>query len=314
MISRRILRIKVLQILYAHIKSGNESYANTEKQLLLSINKLYELYHYLLLLIIDISELAEEKIEIAKQKRIPTEEDLNPNTRFIDNRIIHFFKENIQFNDFITKNKLSWIDYPELVRGQYRKLIKSKLYFDYMADKENDFVHDKRFIIGMIEYLFADNELLHQILEEKSIFWNDDLEFVLSMMVKTISKLKTEHNAETALMPLYRNIDDKKFVKDLLRKSIIDYEDNKELIHKFTKNWEIDRIAFMDILIMNQAITEVIYFPSIPVKVSLNEYIEIAKYYSTEKSSIFINGILDKAFVYLKKEKRFSKQGRGLVE
>ncbi len=314
MISRRILRIKVLQIIYAHLKSGNESFENTEKQLQLSIQKLYELFHYLLLLIIDISELAEEKIELAKQKRIPTAEDLAPNTRFIDNKIISFFKENIQFNEYVKKNKLTWVNYPELSKGLYRKLIKSDLYINYMADEKNDFTHDKKFIISMIENLFADNELLEQILEEKSIYWNDDLEFVLNMMVKTIAKLKTRSNRDTALMPLYKNDDDKQFIRDLLRKSIIDYEDNRELIHKYTKNWEIDRIAFMDILIMNQAIAEVVHFPSIPVKVSLNEYIEIAKYYSTEKSSIFINGILDKVFNYLKKNDKINKLGRGLVE
>lgn len=313
MISRRILRIKVLQILYAHLKSDNDSYVNTEKELLFSVNKAYDLYHYLLLLILDISDLAEEKIESARNKKMPTQEDLNPKTNFTHNKVVDILKKNIQLSKYLSTNKLSWSEHPEITKGMYKKLIRTEVYQNYMALDKCSFNQDKDFIIAIIEELFADNELLSQILEEKSIYWNDDLEFILGMIVKTIAVLKENSSENIALLRLYKNDDDKVFVKDLLRKSIVDYDENKELIHKFTKNWEIDRIAFMDNLIMQQAITEVKHFTSIPVKVSLNEYIEISKYYSTEKSSLFINGILDKIFTYLKKEDKIKKIGRGLI-
>ena len=313
MLSRRLLRIKVLQSLYAHYKSQASTLKQSEKQLFFSIEKTYDLYHYLLLLIIEIIDYADSRIKLAKHKKIPTDEDLNPNTRFIENRLIRQLKDNPYLKSHIKKTKLSWIDYPELVRKLFREITISEDFKKYMSDEEAGYESDKRIISKIFSRQIISFEELYLILEEQSIFWNDDVEFVISMIVKTIKKFKEENGSENPLMPMYRNSDDKEFVKRLFRNAITHEDEYTKLIEKYTTNWEIDRIAFMDILVMQLGIAEIIEFHDIPTKVSFNEYLEIAKFYSTPKSSHFINGILDKVIQQLKKDKVIIKKGRGLV-
>lgn len=313
MVSRRLLRIKVLQICYAYLKTGDQSINQAEKELFFSIQKSYDLYHYLILLILDVAHYAEQRIDIAKQKKIPTYEDLNPNTKFVNNRLIKRLNENEDLKKYLNDQKLSWTNHPELIKNIYNELKESEMYEKYMNSGVNGFNEDKKFISDIYVKIIIGNESLHQILEEQSIFWNDDAEFVISMIIKTFRSFKAKTEGEERLMPLFKNEEDREFVKRLFRKTVLNHKENEELVSKFIKNWDVERIAFMDIVVMTIAISEMIEFSDIPVKVSLDEYIEIAKYYSTEKSNVFINGILDKLVEHLKKEGKIKKVGRGLI-
>jgi len=313
MLSRRLLRIKILQALYAHYKSNSELIVHSEKQLFLSINKAYELYHYLFLLLMEIIDYANERIELSRGKKIPTLEDLNPNTRFINNRLIKQFRVDKHLNNFLSLNKLKWKNYPELIKNLYLKIIDSEDYISYLESKEDSYTADRKIIIQIYSNLINQSEELFQNLEEQSIYWNDDMGFVINMVIKTIKRFQDDSDENMPLMGMYKNEDDKYFVKQLFSKTILNGEEYRLLIDRHTQNWEIDRIAFMDILIMQLAIAEIIEFPEIPTKVSFNEYIEISKYYSTSKSSNFINGVLDKIVHELKQEKKIVKRGRGLI-
>jgi N utilization substance protein B len=313
MISRRILRIKVLQLLYAYYKSTDANLNKVEKELFHSINKTYELYHYLLLLIIEITDYAAGRIEIARQKNYPSYEDLHPNTRFIDNKVIHQIRINSDLNTYLHNNKLSWVQHPELIKKIYLKIRNSEVYKKYMNAPEKSFEDDKQILYYIYASCIATSEDLYSHLEEQSIYWNDEVEFVISIIIKTIKGFKENDRENVHLFSLFKNEDDIEFVKRLFRKAVLHKDEYLELIQRFTQHWEIERIAFMDILILQLAITEVIEFESIPTKVTFNEFLEISKYYSTNKSSIFINGVLDKIIGYLKENNRFRKQGRGLV-
>ena len=313
MISRRQLRIKALQSLYAYYKTGREDMGRSEKELHFNIEKAYELYHYLLLLVIDVILYAESRIELARNKRIPTPEDLNPITRFIDNRLIDQLRNNEQLLRYVDQHKLNWANYPELIKEVYSKLVESEEYIAYMSAEEGSYAEDKKIISYIYTHVVFPSEMLSSILEEQSIFWNDDLEFITSMVIKTIKKFKGEDDSGKPLMVLYKNEEDRDYVVKLYRQTIIHREEYLEYIKHNTRNWDLERIAFMDILIMQMAIAELIGFPSIPTKVSLNEYLEISKFYSTSKSSVFINGVLDKVVYQLKEEKKIVKMGRGLI-
>jgi N utilization substance protein B len=313
MISRRIIRTKVLQVLYAYYSSPGKTLGNTEKELFFGITKSYDLYHYLLALVIEIADYAEERIEIRRRKHQPTEEDLHPNTKFISNQLIQQLRENRQLTTYIEQKKLSWVNNPELVKELYLFLIESDFYKEYMADNNRSFLDDRKFVDKIFTKIILVTEDLYDVLEEQSIYWNDDVEFVVSMISKTLKKFTPNSGSDQPLLPLFKDQDDRDFAKDLLRKSIINHDELRALIKEHSKNWDLDRIAFMDILIMQLAIAEFLYFPSIPTKVSLNEYIELSKFYSTEKSRNFINGILDKTLKDLKKAGKVNKIGRGLI-
>ena len=313
MISRRIIRTKVLQVLYAYYSSEEKSINNTEKELFFCIQKSYDLYHYLFALILEIADYAEERIEIRRNKHQPTYEDLHPNTKFITNQLIQQLRSNRQLNAYLDQKKLSWRAYPELVKELYLFMIESDMYKDYMADKTRLFMNDRKFIEKLLNKIILVAEDLYIVLEEQSIYWNDDVEFVISMMIKSLKKFNELSDSDQRLMPMFKDEEDRDFAKNLIRKSIINHDELRELIKEHSKNWDVDRIAFMDILVMQLAITEFLYFPSIPTKVSLNEYIELSKFYSTEKSRNFINGILDKTLKDLKKTGKISKAGRGLI-
>jgi transcription antitermination factor NusB len=313
MISRRLLRIKALMALYAFNRREDENLAQAETELMFSIGKSYDLYHYLLLLILEVADIATEKIDQALQKRIPSHEDLNPRRRFIDNQVIAQLRINIEFKSYISSKKLSWVNNSHIPRLLYSKMIVWEAYEEYMKEENNNYLSDKKFITRLIAELFSNSEDLSSNLEEQSIYWNDDMEYISSMVEKTLKKFKADSGEKTPLMPLFKNDEDEEFVKILFRKAILHSKKCSELIDKNTTNWEVDRIALMDILVMQLAITEILEFPEIPVKVTLNEYIEIAKYYCTSKSSTFVNGILDNIVKEIRDEGLFSKFGRGLV-
>lgn len=312
MINRRLLRTKVLHAFYAFEKRGGEKLDLAEKELFHSIEKMFELYYLLFLLLIEIADYSKSRIDLALQKRKPTEEDLNPNTKFIDNWFVRELRENPTFKEVINKKKISWVNYPEVVRKLFKEVSASDDYQNYMKNPSEP-NEDKKFIIKIYTNYIAASEDIYQSLEEQSIYWNDDIEFTLSRIVKSIKNSSPGNIPLPRIDEIITNKDDRTFSKNLLRKAILKHADNKKLIEKYVENWDVERIALMDILIMELAITEMVTFSDIPVKVSLNEYIELSKIYSSNKSGIFINGILDKITDNLRKEKIIVKKGKGLI-
>jgi N utilization substance protein B len=313
MFSRRLLRIKVLQILYAYYKADGKTFASTEKDLLFSLEKSHQLYHLLLQLILEVVDYAESRIMQAREKRIPTEQDLNPNTRFIDNQVIKQLRNNSQLRAYLQKHPLSWGQYPEIVKNLYSYIIDAEFYDHYMNHQEPSYQHDKQIIERIYANIIMNYEDLYINLEEQSIFWTGDVDFIIKMILKTLKKFSQDQVEEVTLMPMFKEKDDLEYAKKLLRKTIKNEKDCLDLIKATANNWELERIAFTDSLILQLAISEVMEFPTIPVKVTINEFIEIAKLYSTHKSSQFINGILDSIIAGLRSEGRFVKQGRGLI-
>jgi len=300
-------------MLYAYFQNGDGEINKAEKALLFSIQKSYDLYHYLLLLIVEIADYASARIDIALQKKIPSYEDLNPNTKFIENKIISMLRKNLQMGKYLKNTPLTWSHTPDLIKKLHNKIRMARFFKDYMENPERSFEEDKKIIIDIYSKELVAFEGLYQVLEEQSIFWNDEVEFMISMITKTIKGFRESNNEKNQLLSLYKNEEDKEFVINLFRKSIVHQKEYRDIVENFTKNWDVDRIAFMDFLILEMAIAEAIEFPFIPTKVTINEYLEIAKSYSTEKSRIFINGLLDKIFKHLKLTDKIRKTGRGLI-
>ncbi len=314
MLSRRLLRVKVMQMVYAFNKRGDISIQEMEKELFHSISKSYELYHFLLLLVTDIHAYAANRIEKGKSKKIPSPADLNPNRRFIDNKVLKQLASNPHLLQYQETSGISWANNADVIRSMFKQVVESNLYEDYMESEFTDYNDDKKFIVKLIEKVIAQYEPLYAQIEEQGIFWNDEAEFIASMVIKTVKEFEEERGDEQIFQNEFKDADDKDFVERLFRKSLLNQKEFVALIKKYAQNWDLERVAYMDIVLMQIALTEILEFPNIPVKVSLNEYIELAKHYSTPKSSLFINGILDKVVDHLKSEGRINKTGRGLIE
>lgn len=312
MISRRLLRIKALKALYAHLKSESESLMASEKTLIASIDKTYDLYFQMLSLIVEVARYADERQQAAMQKKLPTYEDLNPNRKFVENAVVHLIAESDSVNDYLATHKLSWARYPELIKALYLQLEHSEYYKKYMTSQERSFREDLALVTDFYTNELESSEMLEEVLDEQSILWNDDLGFALIMVTRTLSNMRQSHR-DVKVLPKFKSEDDLEFAKELFEKAAVNYDSNLEVIEQFTRNWDIERIAFMDNVIMVTAMAELTSFPSIPIKVTLDEYIEIAKYYSTASSSTFINGVLDKVVNTLTEEGRINKSGRGLI-
>jgi transcription antitermination protein NusB len=313
MISRRLLRIKVLQAAYAHFKSGSSSLDKSEKELFFSIGKTYELYLSLYLLIIELARYARRRIDLARSKLSPSLEDLNPNTRFADNLLVAHLENHQLLTSLISKNSISWSANPELVRELFNQIVESSFYRSYMDEDQSSWKSDRKFILRLLREIILISGSVESVLEERSIYWNDDLEFVVQIVEKSLKKYEGEDSPPIPVFPLFKDDDDRDFARNLFRGIIMNHGEYEKLIEHHTRNWDVERIAFMDILIMELAIAEILGNESIPTRVSFNEYIEIAKYYSTQKSSNFINGILDKVIQELKEKNRIIKRGRGLI-
>ena len=313
MITRILLRIKILQIVFSYYYSSGKTLDQAEKELLFSINKFYDLYHQLLRFVIDLRKYAEHRIDLAASKKAPTYDDLHPNKKFVENKIIKQLEHNEALNRYLTTKKIGWSNEQDFIKKFYNHLIETEIYQNYMKSEEKSYKEDKDFLNQIYTELLPESDLLFQLLEEQSIYWNDEIELVISYIVQTIDSFEKEKPGGGELLPLFRKDEDKDYAKNLLRKTVLTFDEYDDLIKEHSKNWDLERIAFMDIIIMKMAITEMLKFPSIPVKVTLDEYIEIAKYYSTEKSNVFINGILDKIIEQLRKENKIQKQGRGLI-
>ena len=307
MINRVLLRIKIIQLLYSFYKGDGKSIAAAEKELFFSIERTYDLYYHLLLLSVEITEYAASRIDNKRNKLRPTEEDLNPNTRFIDNKFVQQLSQNVQFNEYLTKQKLSWVNHPDIIKELYDELIKTDFFTEYMTTEKSSYEADKDIWRKIYKKVILQNEELDSSIEDQSIYWVDDIEIVLSFVIKTIKRFNEEDAENQKLLPMFRDEEDADFARKLLRSVLTNGEKYRTLIDENTKNWEIDRIAYMDILIMQVALAELMEFPTIPINVTLNEYIEIAKKYSTERSGTFINGVLDNIVGILKKDNKLIK-------
>lgn len=298
--------------MYAHAANDDAAIDSSDRELNKSIKKAYDLYHFIILLVVNVADYAADRIELGRNKNITTHEDLNPNTRFINNKVIDQLRNNKQLGLYISTARFNWNDFPEVIKKLYAKVTESEYFKEYMASETNDYEADKNLVLDILTNELEDWEFLYQTLEEEDIFWNDDLEFVVSMIIKTVEKFK-EASFIQQLMPLYKNDEDRDYGKTLFRKTILKHHEYRELINNYTKNWDLERIAVMDVLIMVVALTEIMEFSSIPIKVTLNEFIDIARFYSTEKSHEFVNGILDQIVIDLTKENKIFKTGRGLL-
>ncbi len=311
MLSRRLLRIKVIKSLYSYLKSGSTNMMASEKTLMQSIDKCYDLYFLMMTLVVDVARYAESRQELARQKQLPTYEDLNPNRRFVDNRVVHLISTSDSVNDRLAMRKLSWAQQGDLVKDIYNRLIAADFYKAYMTSSEDSLAADLKFVEDFFRWLESD-EQLENTLDDMSILWNDDLGFALIMVIRTLSGIRPS-TKEIKVLPEFKSDDDAEFARTLFEKALLQYTDNQSVIDRFTRNWDVERIAFMDNLILSVATTELVTFPSIPVKVTLDEYIEIAKFYSTAGSGVFINGVLDKIVGELTEEGKIRKSGRGLI-
>jgi N utilization substance protein B len=316
MISRRFLRIKIFQALYAYFQSDSKAVGSAEKELFLSLERMHDLYLYFLILGKELVHHSKLKMEDAKVKRLPSEEDLNPNQKFVDNQLFSLLENNIQLNKLVKEKKVSWDADQELVTKFLAHLRKHPIYVAYMSTRETSFEADQKFVVALYKKIIPEYDLMLSEIQDKSVYWGyDEMDFVLSMVLKTIKKMDEKADNLSVILPLYRDKkEDVQFVKELFRKTIADEQENAKMIAKKTKNWEIDRIAMVDILLMKMALTELLNFKSVPIKVTLNEYIDLSKWYSTPKSKVFVNGVLDKLVAELKANGKLKKMGRGLLE
>jgi len=315
MLNRRHLRIKILQMLYAFVQAETEDLEKGEKELLKSIDKMYDMYLLYMLSFENLTRIAENRLEDAKRKIRPTEEDLNPNMHFVNNKLIKQLEQNIHLHKAANDCKVSWGNDIEqdLLKKLFLHIKETEDYTSYMENREADFIIDRQFAVRIFKKEICNFELIHHYLDEKSVYWQDDIDHVASMVIKTL-KLFTENSDEfQPILELYKD-DEKEFTKELFRKTLNNFEKDAEIIEEYVKNWEADRLAKMDLFLLHLALNEAIHFDQIPLKVTLNEYIEISKYYSTPKSNGFINGVLDKLFADLNKQGKIKKIGRGLLK
>ncbi len=314
MLNRRHLRIKVLQALYAYYQSESDSFRKAETDLTNAVDRIYDLYLYLMLIFPELKAIAEHRITENKKKIRPSEEELNPNLKFVNNQVISLIEENSKLRMASEEHKVNWVgdEHQEMFKKMLIHLRDSETFFEHMNNGETGFEADKSFIMDLFRVEVANYPLLHDFFEERSIQWLDDIDLSCAMVLKTLKA--TEEGQTIEIMDLFKDpVDEQEFIRELLRKTISMDKENEALIDDLTKNWELDRIAKMDIILMKMAITEFQIFETIPTKVTLNEYIEISKFYSTPKSNGFINGILDKAIDRLMKDNKIVKVGRGLT-
>ena len=307
-----MLRIKVIKALYMHLKSESDSLMASEKTLISSIDKTYDLYFQMLSLVVELAHYADQRQQAAMQKKLPTYEDLNPNRKFVENSVIRLIAESDSVNDYLASRKLSWNKYPELIKMLYNQLEQTPYFKKYMSSQERSFREDLALVNDFYTNELEDCEKLEEALDEQSILWNDDLGFALVMVTRTLSNMRPSHK-EVKVLPKFKSEEDLDYATGLFENASINFDTHLETIEQYTRNWDVERIAFMDNIIMVTAVAELVSCPSIPVKVTLDEYIEIAKYYSTHSSSTFINGVLDKVTVSLTESGKINKSGRGLI-
>lgn len=298
MINRELIRIKVVQLTYAYYQNGNRNLDVAEKELLFSLSKAYHLYHYLLALIVAVSKEARKHYEVeslkAQREGLPM-----PSSKFADNKFAMQLEENKQLCDFISNQKQAWDDDIEFVRKLYSQIIQSTIYSDYMASEDASYEADREVWRKLYKSFIMENEDIDGVLEEKSLYWNDDKEIVDTFVLKTIKRFEPGNSIKQELLPEYKDDEDKDFARKLFRATILNADQYQRYMSETSRNWDFSRLAYMDVVIMQIAIAEMLTFPNIPINVTINEYVDLAKVYSTPKSSGYINGMLDSIARYL---------------
>ncbi len=309
MINRELIRIKIVQLTYAYYQNGSKNIDTAEKELLFSLSKAYDLYNYLLALIVGITKEARRHLEVA-ESRAKREGTPMPSTRFVYNRFALQLEQNKMLCDFMETQKKSWDDEPEFLKKIYTQITESQIYKDYMEAEEDSYLADRELWRKLYRTLIENNADLDMLLEEQSLYWNDDKEVVDTFVVKTIKRFDEKNRSTQELLPEYDSEEDKEYARKLYRATIMNGEEYQRLMSEASRNWDFSRLAYMDIVIMQIAIAEMLNFPSIPVSVTINEYVDIAKIYSTPRSAGYINGMLDSIAHHLVDTGRMLKQVR----
>ena len=314
MLNRRHIRVKVMQTMYAFKGGESDDFAKNQKFLLFSIDNMYNLYLLIISLLIEVQKRAETNLQKKQEKHLATKDDKDPNKKFVNNQILKLLSDNVQIKNLLESHKINnWDLDNEYVDIIFKEIISSDLYQDYMLTRSSEFKEDKEFIVDVFKEIIAPNEKLYEYMEDKNLTWLDDLPTVNTTILKLLRKVKTS-SAENHFTPkLYKDSEDKQFAIDLFTKTLLNKTAINEEIDLKTQNWDSDRIANVDYVLLQMGICELKNFPSIPLKVTINEYLEIAKEYSTPKSSVFINGILDKLVKEYESEGKLNKIGRGLI-
>lgn len=308
MINRVLIRLKVVQIIYAYYQNGGKNLDTAEKELFFSLSKAYDLYNYLLLLMVEVTKYAQKRLTAAQTKLASTPELQVPHKKFVDNRFIAQLEVNNQLLEYQAAQKKTWENDAECVKHLCEQIMASDIYKEYIEAETSSYAEDREFWRKIYKKIIFNNAELDQVLEDQSLYWNDDKEIVDTFVVKTIKRFDEKNGAKQELLPEFKDDDDKEYARRLFRRTVLNADYYRHLIAENTKNWDLNRIAFMDVIIMQIALAEILSFPNIPISVSLNEYVDIAKLYSTHRSGGFINGTLDGIVNQLKKENKLTKE------
>lgn len=292
MINRELIRIKAVQLTYAYFQNGNHNIDNAEKELVFSLSKSYHLYNYLLQLIVELTRMARKQYEI-ELVRAEREGTAAPSAKFVNNRFVLQLEENNMLREFIETQGNIWEDNVEYVRKLYVIVQNSEAYVDYMAADDASYEADRELWRKLYRQFIQENDDLAAVLEEHSLYWNDDKEVVDTFVLKTIKRFSETSDSEQELLPEYKDDEDREFARKLFRAAILNSEQYQRYMSEASRNWDFSRLAYMDVVIMQLAISEMLNFPGIPVSVTINEYVELAKLYSTPRSAGYINGMLD---------------------
>ncbi len=308
MINRELIRIKTVQLTYAYYQNGSKNIDTAEKELVFSLSKAYDLYNYLLALIVGITHEAQRHLEVA-QARAKREGTAEPSQKFAYNRFALQMEANYMLNDFLETQKMNWDqDHPEFLKKIYDQITKSQIYQDYMTSTEDNYDADREVWRKLYRTLIQNNTDLDSLLEEQSLYWNDDKEVVDTFVLKTIKRFDEKNQARQELLPEYGSEEDKDYARKLFRATIMNADEYQHYMSEASRNWDFSRLAYMDIVIMQIALAEMMTFPSIPISVTINEYMELAKLYSTPRSAGYINGMLDAIARHLIKTGRLLKR------
>lgn len=298
MINRELIRIKIVQLTYAYYQNGNHNMDNAEKELLFSLSKAYDMYNCLLSLIVSVSREAHLRYDVEVAKAGREGRDL-PSSKFVNNRFAMQLEENKQLCEYVATQKTTWEDNIEFVRNLLSQIEQSQIYQDYMSSGEDSYEADREVWRKLYKVLIMENEDLDSLLEERSLYWNDDKEIVDTFVLKTIKRFDLKNKAKQTLLPEYKDMEDKDFAVKLFRSTILNADQYQRYMSETSRNWDFSRLAYMDVVIMQIAIAEMLNFPNIPISVTINEYVDLAKLYSTPKSGSYINGMLDSIARYL---------------
>ena len=302
MINRTLIRLKIVQLIYSFYQNGGKDINTAEKELLFSLSKAYDLYNYLLLLMVDTTKYAAELIENQEELNKIAHKDEIISHKFVENRFIKQLAVNQQLLEYRDAQKRTWMNDTDYLKKLLHDIYTSDTYTEYMSSETDDYISDKELWRKLYKSIIMKDERIQEVLEDKSLYWNDDKEIVDTFVIKTIKRFDEQNKQHQQLLPEYKDEEDREFAIKLFRTTILNDEDHRRLIAQSVKNWEFDRLAFMDVVIMQIAIAEILSFPLIPTAVSINEFVEIAKYYSTPKSASYVNGILDAVVKKLKRE------------